>query len=415
MFATDNTYFQKAYISLLALISVSAPLRWSRLVSNHLALLLLALFAVYLYRDVWPLATFNKGPLDSREGWTLWAKIVILGVTSVIIPLFIPRQYIPVNPKEPSEPNAEQTTSIINLALWTFLDPIIWIAYRVPHLKFEQLPPLADYDAGKNLISKSFPELDPFSGGSKNRHLFWGLLSVYRYDYMVLALMMIIKLVCGLASPIGINQLLKYLESNGEKAGVKPWVWIGWLFLAPTIGSLAFQWYIFVAVRICFSAKLFDADYPCALKGKTLVRTEAILTQLVFNHSLRIRVKAEVPEGSAAATPSNEPPASGSGPVTTENTGSEGNVSSNGDDENMEQSSSSSLASGKGKHKSTGAVEPIAATKITSPAKKGARTDNLIGKINNLVTTDLNNITDARNFLYIGMPFSSATILNTRG
>ena len=180
---------------------MAARPRWSRLITNHLVIVLLALLCVYLYRDVWPLATFTKHPLDNAEGWMLWAKTIILAVISVIIPLFMPRHYVPFDPKvynsmtliefvaetdfhasfkEPAAvPNPEQTASLISLLLWFFLDPIVFLAYKIPHLSHDQLPTLADYDQAKNLVKKSFPSLDPFSG-SKKRHLFWGLMSVYR-------------------------------------------------------------------------------------------------------------------------------------------------------------------------------------------------------------------------------------------
>jgi len=39
---------------------------------------------------------------------------------------------------------------------YLFLDPIVFLAYRVPHLSHDMLPPLADYDYTKNLVKKSF-------------------------------------------------------------------------------------------------------------------------------------------------------------------------------------------------------------------------------------------------------------------
>jgi hypothetical protein len=53
-------------------------------------------------------------------------------------------------------PNAEQTCSWASFLCYTFLDPTVMLAYRVPHLAFDQLPPLADYDYAKNLISRSY-------------------------------------------------------------------------------------------------------------------------------------------------------------------------------------------------------------------------------------------------------------------
>ena len=54
-------------------------------------------------------------------------------------------------------PNAEQTASLFSLLTYSFLDPIVFLANRVPNLKPEQLPPLADYDYTKNLRAHSFP------------------------------------------------------------------------------------------------------------------------------------------------------------------------------------------------------------------------------------------------------------------
>lgn len=52
--------------------------------------------------------------------------------------------------------NPEQTACILSMALYLFLDPYIWLGYRLSHLPLEKLPPLADYDYTKNLAQKSF-------------------------------------------------------------------------------------------------------------------------------------------------------------------------------------------------------------------------------------------------------------------
>lgn len=54
-------------------------------------------------------------------------------------------------------PNPEQTASIASLLFYTFLDSTIWRAYRVPHLPFDDLPPLSNCDEAKTLMSRSFP------------------------------------------------------------------------------------------------------------------------------------------------------------------------------------------------------------------------------------------------------------------
>ena len=55
-----------------------------------------------------------------------------------------------------AHPNPEQTASIASFLFYVFLDPMVWRAYRIPHLPHNQLPPLCDYDAVKYLIKKEY-------------------------------------------------------------------------------------------------------------------------------------------------------------------------------------------------------------------------------------------------------------------
>ena len=54
-------------------------------------------------------------------------------------------------------PNPEQTASLFSLITYSFLDPVVILANRIPHLSADLLPPLADYDYAKNLRAHSFP------------------------------------------------------------------------------------------------------------------------------------------------------------------------------------------------------------------------------------------------------------------
>lgn len=109
-------------------------------------------------------------------------------------------------------------------------------------------------------------------------------------------------------------------------------------------------------------------------------------------------MKAELPEStpSQAGTEATPTPdtASIEEPVTGE--------SSNSSVEETIQPSSASVnsTSSKGKQKS---VDVKSVEKAVSRKKEEATADNLVGKINNLVTTDLGNITDSRDFLLIGL------------
>ncbi|KAJ7491024.1 P-loop containing nucleoside triphosphate hydrolase protein [Mycena latifolia] len=264
------------YASALASISISGS-RWGTIATRHLNTLLAVIFFTYLYRDLFPLATFDRPQQDIHEGWVLWAKLSILTAIGVLLPLFVPRAYIPLDTQESkTAASPEQTASIISLVTYTFLDPLIMLASRLPHLPYDLLPPLPDHTHAKILKAATFAHLNVSSKG-KPRHIFFGLMRVFRGDYATVVLLSIVQVVTSFSSPVAINRLLNYLEAKGSNATVRPWFWIVLLFVGPTLGTVATQWHKFVYNRVNIQA-------------------EAILTELVFEHSLRVRVKAETSE-----------------------------------------------------------------------------------------------------------------------
>ena len=69
----------------------------SHLCTRYNVITLLSALAVYAYRDLYPLATYKKQPADEEEGQILYAKLAVLCLTAVVIPLFTPRIYTPVD------------------------------------------------------------------------------------------------------------------------------------------------------------------------------------------------------------------------------------------------------------------------------------------------------------------------------
>ncbi|KAJ7676645.1 P-loop containing nucleoside triphosphate hydrolase protein [Mycena polygramma] len=320
------------YASVLSALSVR-PQETRHGLIRHVNCVLFLTFCVYIYRDILPLATFTGIPADLNEGRKLWAKITVLCITAVIVPLFTPRQYIPVDPLNPMKvANPEQTASLSSFALYFFMDQIIFLAHRESRLQEDELYPLCDTDASNYLKNRSFKYLDRFSGKKSKRHIFFGLMRVFQRDVAVLTILLILRPFTTMAGPFAMNRLLQYIETQDHGATVRPWVWIALIFFGPLVGNVVFQFYAFINTR-------------------SLVRSEAILTQLVFAHSLRIRMKAETMATSATnSTPSPKP----------------------------------------------------------GPKKSGG---SLLGKINNLVTVDMGNINGARDCgeLIISVPLQLAT------
>ncbi|TCD61579.1 hypothetical protein EIP91_008234 [Steccherinum ochraceum] len=198
----------------------------------------------------------------------------------------MPRQYTPVVPENvPEDIPSTNTSSWLAMATThAYSDSIIWKANRVKHLQFEELPPLSDRYYMKNLIDVTC-EL----------HLGLRLMfRVFPWEHAEMALMLFLRVFTSFIGPIGINRLLNYLETGGESAIVQPWT-------------------------------------------NVLTQAQAILTQLIFDHVLRMRVKTDI-------------------------------TNTTGD------------------------------SATTSAAKKSAGS-NLVGRLSNLVTTDLTAIQDGQSVL----------------
>ncbi|KAI0717853.1 P-loop containing nucleoside triphosphate hydrolase protein [Cerioporus squamosus] len=369
------------YLSVLGFLHVLSCGSLSSRAYVHASWLLFLLWAVYLYRDVWPLATVNLVPADKAEGPLLWAKVALLSVTGFVVPIVIPKRYIPVNPKEPLEPNPEQTASFLSFNTYTFIAPVIWRAYNMRHLPYDMLPPLPDYDHLKNIVGRTFPHLDPFISKSR-RHVGLKLIRVFWIELLILAAMGVTAVIGQFAAPISINNLLTYFENGGEGETVKPWFWIALLFVGRIFQTICDQWFIFTTSRVN-------------------VRMQAIITELIFEHALRVRMKAGTNEGtdSSAANTATATPDSAS------QVGDEGTVSDAGDGDTVaEQSAASSTTitpssstSSKGKGKAQPEPEPA---KTGSPAEAPkAKEKNIVGRINNLASSDLSSLDNGSMYL----------------
>ncbi|PPR08265.1 hypothetical protein CVT24_001158 [Panaeolus cyanescens] len=264
----------KLYCVILATTALFCTPNYRIIASRSLAVVLFVIWIVYAYRDIYPLATFTLNPQDAGEGAILWYKIGILSFAAILVPLLVPRTYVPVDPKHPmGELAPQQTACWLSMITFTFLDPLIMLGYRVPHLPADQLPPLVDYDDAHYQTSKAFVHMDRFQG-APDRHLFFGFFMHFRKPYAIMTLAIILQAILTTAAPIGLNQTLRYLETRGEGATIRPWFWILWLFIGPVACSMAEHLYLYTATGV-------------------RVQTRSLLTQLVFEHSLRMRLATE--------------------------------------------------------------------------------------------------------------------------
>ncbi|KAI0365043.1 P-loop containing nucleoside triphosphate hydrolase protein [Pilatotrama ljubarskyi] len=377
------------YLCILGCVSLLASTRVNFRAFVHLSSVLALVWGVYLYRDVWPLATVDLSPRDEAEGSFLWAKLGLLTLGGVMIPLISPRKYIPLDPKDPLEPHPEQTASLLSLLIYWYMEPTVWLAWRLPRLTFDMLSPLPDYDHLKNLVGRTFPRLDPMRSKSR-RHIALEFIRVFGVEVCNLAAMSITAVAAAFAAPISINQLLKYLESGREEVHIRPWFWIALFFFGRIFKDLSDLWFMYYQSRLS-------------------IRIQAVITELVFEHALRVRMKADTSDSSTAT------PSSVSTAVVTPDNASQNGIegaqslesgeNDTGDVAHSATASSStavppsatSSIKGKGKEKSaseSGSTAPPAATPAPSemPESKTGANKHLVGRINNLVSSDLSSL-----------------------
>jgi len=141
---------------------------------------------------------------------------------------------------------------------------------------------------------------------------------------------------------------------------------------------------------------------PLTLQTGSLVRVSAIVTQLVFEHAMRIRIKAET-SSSPRTTPAVTPEAR-SETTTPDNVSVADNIgpeTAGGSVEEPENGRSTTSLSIKGKQKEVFQESLASDDNNEDPGKAS----NLVGKLNNLVSTDLENIIEGRDFLLLGPSF----------
>ena len=130
-------------------------------------------------------------------------------------------------------------------------------------------------------------------------------------------------------------------------------------------------------------------------------RAQGIVTHLVFTHSLRIRVKAEVSTNTTTAT-STPAATSEVASIAEDENASEGTAT----DDNASEATAASSRAGKKTRESTSNISDVASTSTKvpeMPPTQSPKSSNLVGKINNLVTTDIEQMKEGKDWLMLGM------------
>ncbi|EIN07942.1 P-loop containing nucleoside triphosphate hydrolase protein [Punctularia strigosozonata HHB-11173 SS5] len=370
------------YAFVLGALSLSTSRRWQRRCDAHLGILLLAHFGVSAYIYLRAVTIVGQDPPGrGTTPWYIWysAQLLSLFILCIFVPLAIPG---------PQSSDPVKRASIGSFLTWGYYTPAIWYAARHGHLPPSKLPPLDPHDETSYLIAHAFPKIDPVAL-KRPRHVIWSLLDIFKWDYALMILVALCESVTGFVSLVGVRHVLSYLE-DPDAARVRPWVWVLWIGLGPIVYSVVSNWYLYLGSQI-------------------LVRSEAIVTQLAFKHALRIRMKpkdeplagdAEVAEESGAQEDDPSP-----APTPNEEQGEEADPASTEERSTSRASTATVAPSDSGATDDTKAKQ---GQKAEEDEKQ--RTRQMIGRINNLVTSDVSEMQQARDFPELLSHFMSTVI-----
>lgn len=203
------------------------------------------------------------------------------------------------------------------------------------------------------------------------------------WDWAKILLLIILKSFMSLLSPFAMRRLLVYLESGPQASVVRPWVWVLALFVGPMSATLVNEFYLFVNTRL-------------------VVITEAIITQLIFERALKMRFTdesskptkvAESTQETLVHTPSEGSTSQGSlarGARIERSEGEETAGSSHVDEDSVNMKGKATTVETPAPPPETSKLAVASIQPKASPKKDL----NLVGRLNNMVSTDLQNITE---------------------
>lgn len=243
-------------------------------ISRHTTVIMLSISAIYIYQDIWPLATYTHQSKGMSEGYLLWLKIMCSLISGVVIPLVTPR--VPQMLRRGLEKGLpeETTVSWMSLLTYSFLDSFIFHSETSQPRGPEDFPKIPSSERSSSIVQHAFPYLNTWCGAPQ-RHIMWSILALFKAEFCALAGLLAIKALSNFAAPVAINRLLEHLDDGKVTPSgsvFRPWVWVALLFFGPLVGTIAFQAYGYYSVG---------------------PRAEVMLIQLVFDQALRIRLKGD--------------------------------------------------------------------------------------------------------------------------
>lgn len=268
------------YAFILGLVRVVSWGRWRHILLHQVnavtALTLLSLLMGYWLPCVETSTQCSTWNLHAAGSWALGLSTLLAFAT--------PREWVPPSLPEHALPRIghgalfyqgpapEETCSWFSYyCSYQWFTPTISRGARNKLAK-EDLPKLPWYDDPHLLLSRVR------SARRWGKTTFWTTMGLMHRELIVMAIWVSTSHIIELFAPLGLYQLLAYID-NPLEAAFRPWVWLAVVFAGPSARAMAFQQYLFTSTRLIVRVKsaLTQELYHMALESMELEHEDSSL------------------------------------------------------------------------------------------------------------------------------------------
>lgn len=239
-----------AYVFVLGLLRLANDIAWRHVALHQVNFTIFCGWVVIVIGELLPTIVIDWNasidPILLSSIATLTAAVFVAFVTR--------REWVPPSldldiPESVTQgPSPEETCSWLEYYVtYEWLTPLMFRGVR-RQMTIEELPQLPWYDEPLHLLKRVQ------EARKKNQSTLWTLIRFLPQELLTMSFWAAICFVVELLAPFALYNLLGYINAP-EAATIRPWLWLGLLFIGPLSRSVAFQQYIFTSTRLIVRVK----------------------------------------------------------------------------------------------------------------------------------------------------------------
>lgn len=146
-------------------------------------------------------------PFDSPTDPVTWVRLGLLTFGGLIAPLVMPRPFRPLTAD--AEPSPFETASLFSRYTFSYLDSIVFHAYRTSNVTINDMPQIPASEKIEVIGERVLSKFDPVRVGK--RRIIWGVLRMWRSEFLIMSTLKVLQVFVDFARPFALRQLLGYV------------------------------------------------------------------------------------------------------------------------------------------------------------------------------------------------------------